>query len=101
MFPKNICFQNSDSLLITWEDGHESCYPFYDLRLACRCAECINEVTGEKVLKKENVSPYVYPTNLEYVGRYALGISFSDGHKTGIYTFDILRKLCPCCKGNS
>jgi len=32
----------------------------------------------------------------ELVGRYALQIYWSDGHSSGIYTFDYLRNLCPC-----
>jgi DUF971 family protein len=31
------------------------------------------------------------------VGNYAIGIRWSDGHETGIYSFERLRQLCPCC----
>jgi DUF971 family protein len=37
------------------------------------------------------------PERAEVVGRYALQIFWSDGHSTGIYAFDYLRSLCPCC----
>ena len=30
------------------------------------------------------------------VGNYAIQISFSDGHATGIYSYDYLRTQCPC-----
>jgi len=36
------------------------------------------------------------PQKAELVGRYALQIYWSDGHSSGIYTFDYLRGLCPC-----
>jgi len=31
------------------------------------------------------------------VGRYAVQIAWTDGHDSGIYTFEYLRELCPCC----
>ena len=42
-----------------------------------------------------------YPAlNVEAIGAYAVKIDWSDGHKTGIYSFDYLRKICQCdaCK---
>jgi DUF971 family protein len=38
----------------------------------------------------------VYPTAIEYVGRYALQFFWSDGHSTGFFPFDMLRRICPC-----
>ena len=43
-----------------------------------------------------SVDPGVYPLEIEYVGRYALRFQWSDGHSTGIYPFDMLRRICPC-----
>jgi len=34
--------------------------------------------------------------DLEPVGNYALRFTWGDGHNTGIYSFDLLRSLCPC-----
>ena len=34
--------------------------------------------------------------NLELVGRYAIQFTWSDGHSTGIYSFETLREICPC-----
>jgi DUF971 family protein len=39
------------------------------------------------------VPPGVYPTAIEYVGRYALKFVWSDGHDTGLYSYDLLRGL--------
>jgi DUF971 family protein len=35
------------------------------------------------------------------VGSYAISISFTDGHSTGIYSYEHLRAICPCseCAG--
>ena len=86
-----------DRLRIVWKDGHESVYPVRLLRLACRCARCIEEGTGQPLLREDDVPMDVKPVNISPVGRYALQFSWSDGHDTGIYTFENLRALCPCC----
>ena len=45
------------------------------------------------ILKAEDVSDDVRPVSIDSVGRYAMSIKFSDGHATGIYTFQYLRSL--------
>ena len=88
-------------LEIAWDDGHVSVYPVAYLRRACRCASCINEWTGEPILKPEQVPDDVKPVRIDAVGRYAIHIAWSDGHSSGIYSYDHLRRLCPCpaCRG--
>lgn len=88
--------QDGTRLRIRWKDGHVSEYEPRALRLACPCAGCVDEMTGERMLTPEMVNPGVYPEQIQYVGRYALQFFWSDGHETGIYPFDYLRKLCPC-----
>lgn len=87
---------DASRLRIRWKDDHVSEYEPRDLRLACPCAGCVDEMTGERMLTPDMVGPDVYPTQIQYVGRYALQFFWSDGHDTGIYPFDYLRKLCPC-----
>lgn len=89
-----------DTLGITWSDGHESRYPVRRLRLECRCANCVDEWTREKLIREENVPHDIRPRRIDSVGRYALSIVWSDGHSTGIYPFEQLRILCECneCK---
>ncbi len=84
------------SLRIAWGDGHESIYRPFDLRMACPCAACVDEMTGRRLLTEELVDETVYPTRIEYVGRYALQFFWSDGHSTGIYPYDYLRRRCGC-----
>jgi ATP-binding protein involved in chromosome partitioning len=86
-----------DRLRIVWNDGHESVYPVRSLRLACRCAHCVEELTGRPLLDEAGVPPDVRPVRLAPVGRYALSFEWSDGHGSGIYTYEYLRSLCPCC----
>lgn len=83
-------------LRIEWQDGHVSTYEPRQLRMRCPCAGCMDETTGERVLTEEMVPDGVHPTEIRYVGRYALQFLWSDGHSTGIYPFDYLRRLCPC-----
>ena len=86
---------------ITWADGHESRLPVRALRLACPCAACIDEWSGEPRLDPASVPENVAPASVSSVGLYALAIEFDDGHASGIYTFELLRRLCPCpaCAG--
>ena len=83
-------------LEIVWNDGHVSLYPVVYLRRACRCAACIDEWTGEPILRPDQVSESVKPVAIDPVGRYAIHIAWSDGHTSGIYSFEHLRQICPC-----
>ena len=88
--------EDGSALRIEWEDGHESVYRPRDLRMACPCARCVEEFTGRRILTEEMVEEGVYPTAIEYVGKYALQFFWSDGHSTGFYPYDFLRGLCDC-----
>ena len=81
------------SLAITWRDGHESLYAVRDLRLACGCARCVDEWSGEERLEPGSVPDDVHPLEIQPVGRYAIQIRWSDGHDTGLYPFRRLREL--------
>jgi DUF971 family protein len=94
--PVEIKRANVHDVEIGWTDGHRSVYPAFDLRLWCPCASCVNELTGQPMLDPKALDPGVHPLALDVVGRYALHVSWSDGHTTGIYSFDLLRKRCPC-----
>ena len=79
-----------------WEDEHRSVYEARDLRIACRCAMCIEEMTGVPLLDPKKIPVDVRATGIELVGQYAVAIRWSDGHQTGIYNFRDLRANCPC-----
>ena len=59
----------------------------YELRLACKCAGCIDEVDGRQILKVDHVPKDVHPTNIVTKGNYAVAMVWSDGHKSSIYPF--------------
>lgn len=96
--PKEIRKKGNKQLKITWEDGHVTLFDFRLLRQNCPCASCVSELTGERTLHPESVPEGLEATKAEIVGNYALRFQFSDGHHTGIYTFEKLRELCPCCR---
>lgn len=90
--PREI-IDEGDGFLIRWADGAEHRFAAPELRRACACAGCVNEWTGEQMLKPESIPD---DTKIEYigiVGRYALNFRFSDKHETGIYSFKYLREL--------
>jgi len=94
--PRNIEQTPEGGLAIDWPDDHRGVHSAYHLRVNCPCAECINEDTGKRTL-----DPKVVPLDLSIkgynpVGRYGVAIDFSDGHNSGIYSFELLRKLCEC-----
>ena len=64
-----------------------------ELRLACPCANCIDEITGAARLVPATISADVKPVSVRSVGNYAISIVWSDGHDTGIYSFERLKEL--------
>lgn len=92
--PREILQESDANLRITWADGRVCNYEAATLRRACPCAQCVNEWTGQRTLKPEAVSADVEINGLTIVGRYALNFRWSDGHETGIYSFQYLRDLC-------
>ena len=81
------------TLGIKWSDDRESKLDVVALRRKCPCAACIDEWSRKPLLKDQDVPEDVRPTVIESVGRYGVSIHFTDGHKTGIYTYKMLREL--------
>jgi len=97
---------------IVWSDGHASHYDFVYLRDLCPCALCNDERSKKEAVtsamgapstatvSSSAVLPMFKPKpraqSAATVGSYAIQITFSDGHSTGIYSFDYLRTICPC-----
>jgi DUF971 family protein len=91
---------------IEWKDGHHSAWNFAWLRNACPCATCHEdrEKTGRLpgVPKpKEQTLLMMYeapakPLEVTPAGKYALKFKWSDGHESGIYSWEYLRRVCRC-----
>lgn len=91
--PRQIIEESDSEITISWSDETESKYNAAELRKACPCAGCINEWTGEKILKADLVPADLSFSSIAIVGRYALNFNFSDGHDTGIFSFQYLNQL--------
>ena len=93
--PTNIQ-QIGNELAIQWNDGTESYLDLQFLRRACPCAACGGEPDVLGNIMRPNVS---YSENsfdlvgFEIVGGYAIQPRWADGHSTGIYSFQYLRRL--------
>ena len=93
--PTNIQ-QIGSELAIQWNDGTESYLDLQLLRRACPCAACGGEPDVLGNIMRPNVS---YSDNsfelagFQIVGGYALQLNWKDGHNTGIYSFQYLRRL--------
>ena len=82
------------SLRVVWHDGLDRQLPLVKLRAKCMCARCVDEITGERIVDIEGLDPNISIRDLQLVGNYALKIRWSDGHDTGLYTWEHLRRLC-------
>jgi DUF971 family protein len=84
-------------LAVKWDDGSESFVPLDRLRRACPCAGCKGEtdVFGQvyKNPDKPLTARAVQLTRIGFVGGYAVQPVWADGHSSGLFTFDYLRKV--------
>jgi DUF971 family protein len=108
VIPKKVRVMKTEGtgVEISWKDGHQSTWNFAWLRNACPCATCHEdrEKTGRQpgVAKpKEHKLLMLYeapvvPLEVIPVGKYALKFKWSDGHESGIYSWDYLRRVCRC-----
>jgi len=99
--PDEIVGLLRSKITFKWPDGHQSSFPARDLRLACRCAACIEETSGQPLLDPATVSLTIRANAMELVGQYGVSITWSDGHNTGIFNFRDLRANCPCEECNA
>jgi DUF971 family protein len=88
--PTNVRAPHGARVLeISWGDGKKIAYPHEIIRGFCPCATCqghsgtIRFVEGGDLDLRE----------LAQVGNYALGLTWADGHNSGIYSFRYLRAL--------
>lgn len=90
---------DAEALVLTWNDGVTHTLPWRLLREACPCATCRAEENTPPadpdalpVISAAETQP-LRGLGMKQVGNYAYGIQFSDGHTTGIYSVDYLRRL--------
>ena len=101
-----VLLTEGKGLEIDWSDGHKSTWNFAWLRNACPCATCIDErkAEGRKAGQPKPkpaallpmYAPPAKPASAHAVGRYALQFNWLDGHSSGIYSWEYLRRNCQC-----
>ena len=87
-----VSFNPDQGIIFTQQSGESFSITPKMLRGACRCAHCINEMTGEKVLRPEDINNDIKPENISPLGNYAVTISWSDGHSS-IFPYEMLEKI--------
>lgn len=78
---------------LEWSNGEVQTPAYFAVRMACPCAACVDEHTGAKLLRPESVPLDVRPLGIDPIGHYALRIRWSDGHQTGLYSFELLHAV--------
>ena len=84
---------NPRTLSVLWQDGKQADFDVRDLRLACPCAQCVEEISGRPLLDPTKVRPDIAPVMVTSVGSYGITIRWNDGHSTGIYSYERLRAM--------
>lgn len=96
--PTSLSLEPQGTLLIAWSDGLRRRYALRELRESCPCATCREQRSQPPqavllpVLSARDLAPLKL-NGAKPVGQYAYSLEFSDGHDTGIFTFDLLREL--------
>lgn len=96
--PRDLALNDDGDLVIKWSDEKSRLYRIAVLRDNCPCATCREQRKAEPtpgmlpVLSIEETQPLKI-AEMKPVGSYAYGITFSDGHDSGIFTLEHLYKL--------
>jgi DUF971 family protein len=103
-----VLLTEGKGLEIDWADGHKSAWNFAWLRNACPCATCVDERKADgrnagqpkpkPAILLPMYTPPAKPASAQAVGRYALQFNWLDGHSSGIYSWDYLRRNCQCAE---
>ena len=111
IIPQDIQWLDGHSAVqIKWADGHVSRYPSEYLRAICPCAECRGTHDNPPISPKpasskklqmhspqaaDKARKRITPLKAFPVGNYGIGFKWADGHQDGLYTFKMLREMCP------
>lgn len=92
VWPTRLAFKSSDKALhASFEDGVSVRVPYELLRVESPSAEVQGHAPDQKTLVMDKQDVDI--TEAEPVGRYAVRLTFSDGHNSGIFSWDLIREL--------
>ena len=90
--PQAIDVDRDEALTLTWDDGTTTRITLEDLRQGCPCAECRTRREQDLVIWPVASSPQpLRIVDAHLVGNWGLGVTWNDGHSTGIYSWPLLR----------
>ncbi|MCA9242405.1 MAG: DUF971 domain-containing protein [Phycisphaerales bacterium] len=96
-YPLAFDLDRSSGLRVSWSDGAEHVIPLAELRKNCPCATCRADREARAAnplhVMARPAGSSAQVAAAELVGSYALRLVWSDGHNTGIYEFEALRRL--------
>ena len=92
--PANIRAHQADQILeLIWDESKTDRLPYHFVRGQCPCASCRDEWSGERILDPKTIRPDLALEAMEPVGAYAVRFGWNDGHSSGLFTWESLRKL--------
>ncbi|MEQ8317374.1 MAG: DUF971 domain-containing protein [Phycisphaerales bacterium] len=98
--PASLDLDRVKGLTVRWQDGSESFYPLAYLRRMSPSAD-MRQLREEMqtnplvVVPDSGSGSELRAVDAQLVGRYAIRVTFSDGHRTGIFSWDYLRSIDP------
>lgn len=109
--PAHLGWSDAGDVRIVWKDAHESVYPLAYLREHCPCASCrgthgppttlVRQSRGGLPIVQKKREPSFEVKSVVPVGNYAIRFTWGDGHDGGIYSWRLLRSLCPQSGGRA
>lgn len=78
---------------IRWADGSELTLPNFKVRASCSCARCVDEYSGKQILDIGSIPLDIEAAEVQPLGNYAINITWSDGHSSGIFSWEHLKGL--------
>jgi DUF971 family protein len=97
---RTVDVERERGVTVIWDDDHVSRFALTDLRTNCPCAQC-------RGMRQAGEAPWpggaLRIESAETVGNWGMNVTWSDGHSTGVYAWDVLRLWCPCdeCEGEA
>jgi len=84
---------NEKNITLTWSNQIKKTIENKKLRTNCHCAVCINEMTGQKTLQDKDIPDDIKATVIKPIGNYALSITWTDGHSSGLFSYKMINEL--------